>query len=805
MVPSSFARASCIGLLAISAALAGCNPNPFCLNCSPKGDGGPDLVTAGPDLARDGSEPGGPDMVTTCNDGGGPRTEVCNGADDDCNGKVDDDVPQASLQNDPKNCGACDNECLYPHAFGLCAAAKCSMGGCQPGFYDLDKAAANGCEYACIPAPPSLCKQDADCPMGIPCANGQCQKPCTTDADCPKNTICDPNTRLCEGDLCDGQDNNCNGKADEGVDFQNDVSNCGACANACAFPNATGKCQNGACSVSGCVMGFIDLNKNGQDGCEYKCPVFPPKAETCNGTDDDCDGMIDNNPNDVGQACDDFCPPLNGCIGNNSCTFKLSMCAGKCCGVCTQGKTICAGGQRVCQMGAGPKLEVCNGTDDNCDGQIDEGFDLQNDPVNCGSCGTNCSGTLMNAVAGCSKGLCSIITCKPGFKDLDNNTQNGCEYSCPVNPPTVETCNAKDDDCNGVVDDNLVVPNNFCAQTGPCNGSKPSCGGAKGWTCNYQQLNPRIEVDMNGQLRFSETLCDSFDGNCNGQTDESFANLGKACTVGQGACAGKANFVCDGMNPMQTTCPAVADPTKAVDELCNGVDDDCDGVVDEPDNGPGMCRDPMGNARPCQGWHDFMVQVPNGAGGFVYMYQYEASRTDATPQAVGTSSTRACSRSGMQPWAPVTVTAAQNACAAVKDSKGVAMRLCTAPEWQAACNLGVMPPTQAWSYAANQTTYQGSVCNGVDTGRNAAWPTGAGVNCYAKQAQGGGLVYDLSGNVAEWTSTQVVYNGVTYYKVRGGAYNNPSGGTSCNFDFVIQTANYQFNDIGFRCCATNTP
>jgi hypothetical protein len=50
-----------------------------------------------------------------------------------------------------------------------------------------------------------------------------------------------------------------------------------------------------------------------------------------------------------------------------------------------------------------------------------------------------------------------------------------------------------------------------------------------------------------------------------------------------------------------------------------------------------------------------------------------------------------------------------------------------------------------------------------------------------------------------------MFNGTTYYKVRGGAYNNFSGGMACNFDFVIETASYQLGDLGFRCCADAAP
>ena len=35
--------------------------------------------------------------------------------------------------------------------------------------------------------------------------------------------------------------------------------------------------------------------------------------------------------------------------------------------------------------------ELCNGVDDNCDGRVDEGFDLQTSVRNCGACGRVCA------------------------------------------------------------------------------------------------------------------------------------------------------------------------------------------------------------------------------------------------------------------------------------------------------------------------------------------------------------------------------------------------------------------------------
>jgi formylglycine-generating enzyme required for sulfatase activity len=199
-----------------------------------------------------------------------------------------------------------------------------------------------------------------------------------------------------------------------------------------------------------------------------------------------------------------------------------------------------------------------------------------------------------------------------------------------------------------------------------------------------------------------------------------------------------------------------------------------------------------------------MTQITSPSTGLpAWVYRYEASRPDATATAVGASGARSCSNAGALPWSPINWTQASAACASVSDSVGVPMRLCTAEEWTAACNVGVMPPTAVWSYAANATTYSNTTCNGADANVGKPWAAGSGAMCYAKNANG--AIYDMSGNVAEWTATQVLYNNTTYYKVRGGAFNTFSNGTNCNFDFVIQQPTYEYNDVGFRCCSDNPP
>jgi formylglycine-generating enzyme required for sulfatase activity len=136
----------------------------------------------------------------------------------------------------------------------------------------------------------------------------------------------------------------------------------------------------------------------------------------------------------------------------------------------------------------------------------------------------------------------------------------------------------------------------------------------------------------------------------------------------------------------------------------------------------------------------------------------------------------------------------------VRDSKGAPLRLCTAAEWALACNVS---GTGNWSYASQSGTYQPLQCNGADAQVGAPWPTGNSNNCYAND--GNGPVFDLSANVAEWTSTPITYNGTTYYEVRGGSYLSPAPAMKCDFDFVIEQANYRAAELGFRCCANNAP
>jgi len=549
---------------------------------------------------------------------------------------------------------------------------------------------------------------------------------------------------LCEGaigptdELCNGLDDDCDGTADEGN--PGGGSSCGT---------DVGQCNPG---TQQCVLGALSCV--GATG---------PATELCNGLDDDCDAMIDD-----------------GVASSGSCGVAT--------GECATGALQCLGGTFQCIGAVGPQLEVCNTRDDDCDGASDEGFALTSDPRNCGACGNVCA--FANAIAGCAASACTLVACNTGYVNLDGLATNGCEYRCDV--AGSEICNGRDDDCDGATDETLTAPANFCNPNGVCAGTAATCSGATGWVCNYP---PTYEP--------TETRCDALDNDCDGATNEPFPLLGTACANGVGACRRTGTNICNAAQT-STVCNAPAAGT-AVAETCNNVDDNCNGVVDDAILPANMAT----------------VRVPRRTGaGFVSVMQYEASRADANATTQGSASRVACSTANVIPWTTVTWTEASAACCALNASgtcsAGTGWRLCEADDWEGACEgpgFGAAPVNYCqWSYGAGPTCRTSSSirCNGDEFDSDGAaagdqdrlFTTGSASfpMCYTEwTATATGRVFDMSGNVKEWTNTVPPASTGIHY-IRGGSFNNVEGGRTCQFDFPVAANNFAFPNTGFRCC-----
>lgn len=99
--------------------------------------------------------------------------------------------------------------------------------------------------------------------------------------------------------------------------------------------------------------------------------------------------------------------------------------------------------------------------------------------------------------------------------------------------------------------------------------------------------------------------------------------------------------------------------------------------------------------------------------------------------------------------------------------------------------------------AANDPGTQLECSTGVT---QCATSTGSFAGCYADWG-GGKRLYDLSGNVREWTHSVISGNGdPVVHAIRGGGYNNFESARSCSFDFNAGDETFHFPSTGFRCC-----
>ncbi|MDH4227890.1 MAG: MopE-related protein [Deltaproteobacteria bacterium] len=299
--------------------------------------------------------------------------DMCDGLDNNCNG-ITDETPDTI-------CGL----------GGSCVSGACQ---CFGGF--------TACSSQCVNTDDDMFNCGAcgnDCLAAVPdgadtfCSSGTCQYMCMGGRD------------DCNGTMADGCE----------TDLWFDTANCGACGNDCASQvgaNATPACDGAMCRAV-CNSGFEDCNGDPVDGCEADLLSDPNNCGWCNNTADDgdmcngaetcvsgtvssgaplscddgvsctadfcqsfvgCEHVTQDFMCDDGNVCtSDYCDVSNGCMGAPFDAPIGDVCSTGLPGVCADGATACSGGATTCVQNNLPSAEVCDGSDNDCDGQSDEG------------------------------------------------------------------------------------------------------------------------------------------------------------------------------------------------------------------------------------------------------------------------------------------------------------------------------------------------------------------------------------------------------------------------------------------------
>jgi len=358
-------------------------------------------------------------------------------------------------------------------------------------------------------------------------------------------------------EVCDGYDNDCDGYVDNNaVDVQtwyldNDFDGYG---NPLIFVLT--------CDPPG---GYVSNNLDCEDNYSS---VYPGATEYCDGLDNDCDGLFDEDAWDsqTWYADSDYDGYGNPAISIIACSPGLGYTNNTFSWDCDDtDNTVYPGATEYCDG----KDNDCNGIEDDypVDGQYwyaDNDNDTYGDP-----------GTW-------------VYECNPPLGYVENN-QDCDDYDFRIYPGAIEICDGLDNNCNMFIDDNATNATWWYQDPdGDAYGctldSIYSCEQPYGYSDNKLDC---LEGDPNSNPGASE-ICDGEDNDCDGFIDENaeWAPFWYADTDADGygnpfetiqSCLMPLGYTDNNMDCDDTN----EDINPDAYEFCNGVDDNCDGGIDE--------------------------------------------------------------------------------------------------------------------------------------------------------------------------------------------------------------------------------
>ena len=472
--------------------------------------------------------------------------ESCDGVDEDCDGTIDEDPGEGPLfYLDADGDG---------HGDPSVSVVACS----QPDGYAAVADDCDDSDGASWTGPAWYADADRDGYGDAASSTFACDKPAGYVADA---TDCDDRSgRVNPGadETCNDSDDDCDGSVDEDA---TDASSWYADADGDGYGDAAS--LQLACSRP-------DAHVSDATDCDdADAAAFPGADERCDGHDDDCDGTIDED--DAVDAPSWYSDADGDGYGDPS--APSAACSAPAGAVALALATDCDDGDPATHPGAD---EACNGADDDCDGTIDEG-------------------DARDAVAwyadvdgdGYGDPSAMELSCDPISGSVENASDCD-DGDAAVRPGADEWCNAVDDDCDGVADedahDALTWYRDEDGDGYGTDETTEACDADLGWAPQPG------DCDDAGAAVSPEALerCNELDDDCDGLTDEDDAidaSAWYADADGDGYGAGGARTACAAISGEVSQAGDCDDADGAVNpgatERCDGVDEDCDGAVDD--------------------------------------------------------------------------------------------------------------------------------------------------------------------------------------------------------------------------------